>query len=324
TPVGSRFLSKRYDLGISSATIRNTMNDLEDMGYLCQPHISAGRLPTDLGYRFHVDSLMAIPRLRKVERELITDSIDLSSKDEDDIFEVSSRVLSKISSQLGVVLEPSFEKGVFQKMEFVSVSGKRLLAVITIKSGLVKTVMIETDSEVDDKLLSETCQTINNCLFGLTLDEVVESIGVRLSDSSSKANFLLQTIVESSNKLFNFKDQENLYFGGTNYIMTNPEFTDRECTLKILNMLENKETVLHHFEKIHDENVSVRIGEENRQEMFLDYSIISAKYHLGNISGILGVVGPTRMHYAKIIAIVDFMRNFLTSALGGEPGSQRD
>lgn len=317
-PIGSRYLSKRYNFGISAATIRNVMNDLEEMGYLRQPHVSAGRVPTDRGYRFYVDSLMPIPLLTRGDRKFIADNIDTASVDEDELFETSSQVLSKISSQLGVVLEPRFDQGIFQKMELVSVAHKKILAVITIKSGLVKTVTIEVDSEVNDSVLSETSWIVNERLSGLALDVIIDSIDERLTCNSATCNRLLKVIVRSSNKLFNFRDQENLYFSGTDYIMSNPEFSEREYALRILKLIESKQIVLQYFDEIEEDNISIKIGEENRQDMFRDYSIISAKYRIGNVTGTLGVVGPTRMHYAKIISLVDYMRKFLTQMLDGE------
>ncbi len=171
-PVGSRTLAKKYDLGISPATIRNVMNDLEDLGYLSQPHVSAGRIPTDKGYRFYVDSLMLLKSLARRDRNLIEKGLLKVSVDVTDILASASQVLGKISTQLGVVLEPRFYQGVFEKMELVSVSGNRILAVISIKSGLVKTIMMEIKSEVSSEQLHEAYQIINQLLSGLSLWEV--------------------------------------------------------------------------------------------------------------------------------------------------------
>jgi len=311
-PVGSRTLSKKHDLGISPATIRNVMNDLEDLGYLSQPHVSAGRIPTDKGYRFYVDSLMRIKTLAKRDRNLIEKNLLKISVDVTDILASASQVLGKISTQLGVVLEPRFYQGVFEKMELVSVSGNRILAVISIKSGLVKTIMMEIESEVSGEQLHEASQIINERLSGLSLKEVKETIDKRLAGVATRNDRLIRLIVESSNKLFNFENQKELHLGGTHNIVTNPEFLDQKYASRILQLLESKQSILHLLSDKQTEEVSISIGDENQEDGFTGFGVITTRYYVGNVSGTLGVVGPTRMQYAEIVPLVDFMGKILT------------
>ncbi len=312
TPVGSRHLAKKYDLGISPATIRNVMNDLEDLGYLSQPHVSAGRIPTDNGYRFYVDSLMMIRSLAKRDRNLIEKNLLKVSVDVTDILASASQVLGKISTQLGVVLEPRFYQGVFEKMELVSVSGNRVLAVISIKSGLVKTIMMEIESEFSGEQLHEASQIIKERLSGLSLKEVKETIDERLAGVSARNDRLIRLIVESSNKLFNFENQKELHLGGTHNIVANPEFLDQEYASKILQLLESKQSILHLLSDKQAAKVSISIGDENQENGFPGFSVITTRYYIGNVTGTLGVVGPTRMQYDKIVPLVDFMGKVLT------------
>ncbi|NIR71345.1 heat-inducible transcription repressor HrcA [candidate division KSB1 bacterium] len=314
-PVGSRYLSKKYRVGVSPATIRNVMNDLEDRGYLKQPHVSAGRVPTDHGYRLYVDSIMGIPTLSKRERQVIADNLRVASEEEDEIFGTSSRVLSKISSQLAIVLEPRFDQGVFQKMELISMADRKVLVVIMIKSGFVRTVMLELDSDVNSDSLSKSCWFVNERLSGLSIREILDSVEERLSGDSIAHNQVVQTIVNSSRKLFNFKDENYLHFGGMNYLLSNPEFSNREYALKILQLIESKQALLNYLDEISDDKISIRIGKENEDDMFRDYSIVSVRYHRGNVSGTLGVVGPTRMRYARMMSLVDYMGKYLTQIL---------
>lgn len=311
-PVGSRYLAKKYDLGISPATIRNVMNDLEDLGYLGQPHISAGRIPTDKGYRFYVDSLMMIKSLAKRERSLIEENLLRVSVDVADILASASQVLAKISAQLGVVLGPRFYQGVFEKMELVSVSGSRILAVISIKSGLVKTIMMEIETEVSSEQLHEAAQIINERLSGLSLKEVKETIDERLAEVTTRNDRLIRLIVESSDKLFNFENHKELHLGGTHNIVANPEFLDQGYATRILQLLESKQSILHLLSDKQAEEVSISIGGENHEDGFAGFSVITTRYNVGDITGTLGVVGPTRMHYAKIVPLVDFMGKMLT------------
>ncbi|MFQ5823525.1 MAG: heat-inducible transcriptional repressor HrcA [bacterium] len=315
-PVGSRYLAKKYNLGIGSATIRNVMTDLEELGYLNQPHTSAGRIPTDKGYRFYVDSLISVQRLARNERRLIFENLRKVSVDVDEILHTSSQVLGEISSQLGVVLAPRFYQGIFQKMELVPISENKILAVLSIKSGLVKTIMMEIESGVSRDQLNETSWIINERLSGLSLKEIKETIDKRMSGISIEEDKLIRLIVQSSNKLFNFEEYKDLHLGGTQNIMANPEFFDQEHITNILELIESKQIILHIFsEKEEGDKISITIGEENKEELFRNCSIITTSYHIGNVTGTLGVVGPTRMQYAKIISLVDYMGKALTQML---------
>lgn len=318
-PVGSRFLAKKYNLDISPATIRNVMTDLEEMGYLSQPHTSAGRIPTDKGYRFYVNTLMSIESLGLNEKRIILENLRKVTADVDEILHTSSQVLGKISSQLGIVLAPRFYQGVFQKMELVPISDNKILVVISIKSGLVKTIMMEIESGVSKNQLDETAWIINERLSGLSLKEIKETIDKRMSGVSFGDVSLIRLIIESSNKLFHFNQYRDLHLGGTRNIMTIPEFSDQEHLTKLLELIESRQIILHLFDKDEEfDKISISIGEENKEELFRNCSVITTSYHIGNVSGTLGVVGPTRMHYAKIVSLVDYMGKALTQLLSAQ------
>lgn len=318
-PIGSRYIAKRYNLEISPATIRNVMTDLEEMGYLSQPHTSAGRIPTDKGYRFYVDTLMSVKSLSRNEQRIILENLRKVSAEVDEILHNSSQVLGKISSQLGIVLAPRFYQGIFQKMELVPISENKILVVISIKSGLVKTVMMEIASGISRNQLEETSWIINERLSGLSLKEIKETIDKRMSGISSGEDSLIRLIVESSNKLFYFDGHRDLHLGGTPNIMANPEFSDQEHFTKLLELIESKQIILHILDKSKEfDKISISIGEENKEELFSNCSVIATSYHLGNVSGTLGVVGPTRMQYAKIVSLVDYMGRALTQMLSAQ------
>lgn len=314
-PVGSRYLVKKYDLDFSPATIRNVMTDLEDLGLIKQPHTSAGRVPTDKGYRFFVDSVMSLESLARQERRKILDKLRKVSADVDDILHTSCQMLGEISSQLGVVLAPRFYQGIFQKMELVSVSENKILIVISIKSGLVKTIMMEVESELSRDQLYETAWVINERLSGLSLKEIKETIGERMSGISYGEEELIRFIVQSSSKLFDFGEND-LHLGGARNIMSKPEFSDHEHLSKILEILESKQIILHFFNKNTDyKQISICIGEDNKEEFFKNCSVITTSYHIGHVTGTLGVIGPTRMDYPRIISLVDYMGKALTQLL---------
>lgn len=320
-PVGSRALAKKYKMALSPATIRNTMMDLEEMGYVTQPHTSAGRVPTDKGYRFYVDGLASIEELGDRERKQIIDHIREVSQEVEAILESASQMLGRISSQLGVVLSPRFYQGIFQKMEIVQVAETKLLLAITIKGGLVRTIIMEVHRQVSRGRLEETARIINERLHGLTLEEIKNSMDRRLQGLVRGEDSLVQLIVDSADRLFDFDQHRNFHFGGTHNIMAQPEFSDHEKLADILNLLENKEMIVHIFgQEEQAENLSITIGHENRGEVLKHCTVITAAYHLGNISGTLGVLGPTRMQYPKTIALVDFMGKLLTKVLEKRAG----
>jgi heat-inducible transcriptional repressor len=318
-PVGSRYLAKKYNLDISPATIRNVMTDLEEMGYLSQPHTSAGRIPTDKGYRFYVNTLMSIESLGLNEKRIILENLRKVSADVDEILHTSSQVLGKISSQLGIVLAPRFYQGIFQKMELVPISENKILVVISIKAGLVKTIMMEIESGISEYQLDETAWIINERLSGLSLKEIKDTIDKRMAGVTFGDVNLIRLIIESSNKLFQFNQYRDLHLGGAQNIMTIPEFSDQEHLSKLLELIESRQIILHLFDKDEEfDKISISIGEENKEELFSNCSVIATSYHIGNISGTLGVVGPTRMHYAKIVSLVDYMGKALTQLLSAQ------
>jgi heat-inducible transcriptional repressor len=311
-PVGSRYLVKKYNLGISPATVRNVMNDLEEMGYLTQPHVSAGRIPSDKGYRYYVDSLMPVRALSVNERSLIEEALNSVSDDVDEVLEVSSRVLSEISSQLGVVLEPQFYRGIFNKMELVSLSEQRLLVVLSIRSGLVKTITMEVKSAVSREQLDETSRIINERLHGLSLLEVKCSIDERLSGVEGHNEALVRCIVESSDRLFSFIREKDLHLSGTSNIISEPEFANRSYAERVLELIGSREGIIQYFSSSENEGISVGIGCENATHLLDGCSLISTQYFVGEVSGRLGVLGPTRMPYRRIIPIVSYMGDVLT------------
>ncbi|MFQ5707252.1 MAG: heat-inducible transcriptional repressor HrcA [bacterium] len=315
-PIGSRYLAKKYNLAVSPATIRNVMTDLEDMGFIMQPHTSAGRIPTDKGYRFFVDGLMSVQRLLKQQQRTILDKLRKVSVDVDDILYASSQVLGEISKQLGVVLAPRFYQGIFQKIELVPIADNKILVVISIKSGLVKTIMMELESKVSRDRLNETCWIINERLSGLSLKEIKETIDKRMSDVAYGDAGLIRMLIESSDKLFSFAEHRDVHLGGARNIVSNPEFSDQEHLTKIIELLESKQIILHLFNKNENDNkISISIGEENKEELFKNCSIIATSYHIGDVAGTLGVVGPTRMEYGKIVPLVDYVARALTQLL---------
>ncbi|MFN3385259.1 MAG: heat-inducible transcriptional repressor HrcA [Candidatus Thermochlorobacter sp.] len=325
TPVGSRFLSKRSDLGLSDATIRNVMADLEEEGYITHPHTSAGRVPTDKGYRLYVSSMMRVGTLSQSERAKIDQNIEqivATAQDSDDILRESSRILGKISRQIGIVLSPKLSKGVFEKLEIVSLSSNKIMVIISIQSGLVKTIVLEAHSNVPRSKLDALAQMLNERLSGLTLEEIRQSFPERIADCADDTG-LIRVFIDSAERLFdNPPDTDRLHVAGTENILAYPEFEKREKIRGIIELIENENVIVHLLEEVGSadasstiEGVSIRIGKENHDSKMKECSIVTAQYSVGNAVGTVGVIGPTRMDYSKVVRVINYMAKRLSATL---------
>lgn len=321
-PVGSRTISKS-GVGISAATIRNTMSDLEERGLVFQPHTSAGRVPTDQGYRYYVDNLMSAQELEEVQEEGIRSRVlaSLREGNAEDLLDQISRVIAEVSQHLGVVLSPRFEQGIFHRLELVSLTDRRILLVVSIQQGLVKTMVIEADSPVGPAEVTETARVLNECLSGLTVGELRAAARERLNDVRRGDPKLLRIIADETAFLAGQPHSEDLHLGGTGNIFLMPDF-HRQALMGIVNVIEARDPILGVLEcRTEVEGVSITIGNENRQlPEIQSCSLITSRYRVGSASGVVGVIGPTRMRYSWLAALVHYSAR-LTEDLVSERGS---
>lgn len=317
-PVGSRAISKQTDLNLSSATIRNVMSDLEDLDFLETPHTSAGRKPTDKGYRYYVDSLMNKESLNKSEINFIKNQIEDSKTsvvDNEDLFFETSRILGKISHQLAVVTQPFLSSGVFEKLELINISSNKILVVLNIKSGYVRTVIMEVESEISRDKLDRLTSFLNERLQGLTLKQIRETFEERVSDYKYEEPELIQMFINSIDKLYSHEEKgRKIFFGGAGDIITQPEFDDPKNFKNIIELTEDKNLVVHIFQnssKSNDE-VTISIGSENRERKLKDYSVVCTSYSFGDIKGNVGIIGPKRMNYKKMISLIKYTSKLIS------------
>jgi len=315
-PVGSPYLARHRQLGLSPASIRNTLNTLEGLGLLYQPHTSAGRVPTDRGYRFYVDSLMTPCRLTETEKERIRREVSIESRDIEDILDQTAHVLGLVSKQLGITLAPRFQQGIFQRMELLPLSEKRVLLVLTIKSGLVKTVVMEIGAFIPEEKLQETSRVLNERLCDLSIQEIRESLSKRVRDLSVGDPRLIQLILDSAHLFFDFPKDEHLHYGGTTNIVRQPEFRDQVKLQTLMQLLEEGKVLGGVLSDRRQEGVSVTIGSENIRGDMRYYSLLTARYRLSKVNGTVGIIGPTRMRYAKLCAVVDYIAQLLSDIWG--------
>ncbi len=320
-PVGSRNISKQSDLNLSPATIRNVMSDLEEMELLRTPHTSAGRVPTDKAYRYYIDTLMGKESLNDAEIHSIKtqvgdikNSFKNSINEPEEIFAETSKILGKISHMLAVVSEPLLTTGIFAKLELVSLSSTKILAVLNIKSGIVKTLILELDSEVTKTKLDTISSLLNERLCGLTLKEIKETFSQRIGDLSSENPELIQLFINSIDKFYDEEKGGKIYLGGTSEIITQPEFIDMKNVKSIIDLTEDRNFVVHIFQNsdLLNNNVSIKIGDENVDYKLRDLSVLTTAYSFGDVKGKIGVIGPKRMNYAKIITLLEYTSKLIT------------
>jgi heat-inducible transcriptional repressor len=324
TPIGSRYISRRHEavLGLSSASIRNVMSDLEEMGLIGHPHPSAGRIPTDLGYRFYVDSLMELEKISQGEQKAIAAKID-GSEDPAEVLRECARLLGRISHQLCVVSPPRMADGTFEKLELIPLVGNRIMVIISIKSGLVRTIMMEVASEIKREKLEDLSRFLNQRLNGLTLDQIRESFRERVRDAQGEETGLIRLFIDSVDKLFVGPKSEKLHVAGTDSLIEQPEFSHPENFRSVIELISDEEMIIHVLAKSeeHPQSVTVTVGAEHDIDKMKPYSIVSTSYSIGEVGGTIGVIGPTRMPYSRLIPLVDFVAKTVSAMFSHLPKS---
>lgn len=315
-PVGSRVIANKYKLGISPATIRNTMQDLEEMNLITHPHTSSGRVPTDKGYRVYVDTLLEPEELTLWEEGQIKSEILVDYAAVEDLLEQTSRVLAGVSNQLGVTIGPRFDQGILTRVSLIPVAEKKLLVVLAVKHGLVRTILLEAESNLKTEALDKTASILNERLCGLTLGEIKASMDQRLKEVSTADPKLIKLFLESTENLLNFPETEQVHLGGTTNIVDQPEFKDREKLRSLIELLEEKRLLaeLVSAKGIKD-GITITIGKEIERGEMQSCSLVTSSYKAGKVSGTIGIIGPTRMRYAKLVSLVDYTAKLLSDIL---------
>lgn len=319
TPVGSRYISKHFESSLSPASIRNVLADLEEEGYLSHPHTSAGRIPTDLGYRFYINYLMKVEEISEEERKRIEHQLD-KVQDTEELLRETSKLLGQISRQLSVVTSPQLSSGIFEKIELVQVSSSKVLVVISVRRGIVRTIMMEVGCDVQREHLEEISRSLNERLHGLTLKEIRDTFADRVRDLQTERTGLVRLFIDSVDELFtDAKDRERIHIGGTTSIVEQPEFIDPKNFRSVIELIENEDIIVHLLEKHSEQQKGavVTIGSENEDETAKEYSIITSTYEIDGVVGKVGVIGPTRMNYPKVIPLVDYVARTVAKMLGG-------
>lgn len=320
-PAGSRTLSHRFGLGVSPATIRNTMSDLEEKGYLFHPHTSAGRIPTDKAYRVYVDSLLRIAPLAAPERDKLAEQISGGGSAIETILRRAAQSLGILTQELGVALGPRLDQATLQRLELVRLSSERLLMVLTLTGGAMRTIFVELRGEIADSALAEVTAVLNERLAGLEIREIRASLGTRLRDATAGADAhdLLNIFVQEGEQLFEsaipFGDDQ-VVLGQASVLADQPEFATEEGLRRLINLTETRH-VLGDFlrRRNNTQGISITIGNEHDDPRLENWTVVTAEYHAGALTGVIGVIGPTRMPYDKVISLVSHTSRLVTDLL---------
>ena len=315
TPIGSDQLVKQYRLGYSSATVRNDMMALEETGYLKQPHTSSARIPSDLGYRAYVTSLMRREALSPEERIRIEERIRREQGNLRRLFGEASRILGEISRELGVVLTPWMCNWVFDRLEFVALSDNKVLVVIRAESRQAKTVILEIESELKQEDLDKTAALLNERLNGLRLEEIRNSISERMKEVAGGHPELIRRMVGAAEDLFNFAEPLDVHTSGTQNMLMQPEFANPSMMREVLLLVEERQDLLEALKDV-TPSPGISIGRENPTERLQAFSVVKATYSVGKETGSIGVIGPIRMPYRRIVPLVEHMAAIMSTHLG--------
>lgn len=312
-PVGSRYLSRNSNLGLSAASIRNTMSDLEDLGLLDHPYTSAGRIPTEAGYRTFVDELMESRGLSAAEKKAIRRELDTLAGDTQKLLRESSRLLGRLTNLLGLVLSPRISTGVLERLEVVPLSSSRLMFVMSVKGGLIRTIVLQFDSELNRHDLDVIVAMLNERLAGLTLEEIRQTCSERVKDIDEVTG-VVQLVMQEQVSLFSEEpDGGRLQYGETRNVISQPEFSEPEELRTFMELIEDRDTVIdileHGAPRTEDPGrAEIRIGSAVGDRFDVsDYSLVTARYMLGETTGTVGVLGPKRMDYARVVSLVEGM-----------------
>lgn len=315
-PVGSRTLVRDLDLDLSAATIRNVMADLEDMGFLRSPHTSAGRIPTARGYRLFVDSLLRVNDLGSEEIHRIAEEMD-SVDSIQNLLERTSSMLSDITHLASVVMLPRLEQSTLNQVEFMSLSDNRILVILVMSDNEIQNKIIHTARTFSASELEQAANYLNKMFSDKDLPEIRKEMLAELESMKDNVNQLMQAAIEMAQQAIDSGSKDDYVLAGETNLMGVSGWGDIDRLKRLFDTFNRKRDILHLLEQsINAKGVQIFIGEESGYEVLDDCSIVTSPYESeGQILGVLGVIGPTRMDYERVIPIVDLTAKMLGSAL---------
>ena len=315
-PVGSRTIARKYGLGVSPATIRNEMADLEELGYLEQPHTSAGRIPSDKGYRFYVDELMDPQALSPEQVERLREEVLAMHQAMEHMVQRAARLLSLLTQYTAVVMAPEITDTIVKHFQLTLLDDHHVLVVLVTEPGFVKNQIIQTPRPIDAAELSRISKGLAQALVGRSVRDLSRSLFEQLRETDGAGSFhdeVIDLVVRSLSQ----RGEERVYLDGTLHLLEQPEFRDIERVKVLFGFLDREEELAELLTQASRRSgVQVTIGREHQREEMQDCSMVTATYSIGgDVVGTVGVIGPTRLDYAKVVSAVGVMADSLSDVL---------
>ncbi len=313
SPVGSRIVSKflEREMKLSPATIRNIMADLEDHGYIAHPHTSAGRMPTDKGYRFYVDALMDVDHLPHQDTAILG---ELAQRPKELLLKDASKILSSLSHHLAVVRIPRFGDVLVRHVEILPLSSERLVVILSLESDIVQTITMETSSLPTAGTVDEVKRLINERLVGRPLHALSEIFPEVHRDDQGATPSLVRLFVEHVERLGTIGTGTSVHVAGAQQLLTLPEFEDPGRMRSVIELIEDEDVIIHLVDSATQDGLSVRIGNELAHEQFTDYSVVTTTYRVGSAKGSVSLIGPKRMQYSRMMSLVQMVSNVINTS----------
>jgi heat-inducible transcriptional repressor len=314
-PVGSKNLAQMSGLDVSSATIRNIMAKLEDMGLVDSPHTSAGRIPTEAGYRFFIDSLLEVDNLAQSAQQVISQSFS-TDKTSSDLIHSATDILSRVTHLAGIVSLTHTAPAEVRHIEFMKLSDRRVLVILVINQDDVHNKVIHVDRDYSELQLQQAAQTLSRYLIGRSFENARKMLLEELSELRTDVNSIMETVLDAMDEVCSLNDHEDLIMSGETNLLEYAELSDINKLRNLFNVFNKKTDLLKLLDGCTSaDGVEIFIGSESGYSVLSDCSVVGAPYHVkGEIVGVLGVIGPTRIAYEQVIPVVDVTAKLLTSA----------
>jgi heat-inducible transcriptional repressor len=319
-PVGSRTLSRMASLGVSSATIRNIMADLDELGFVASPHTSAGRVPTTRGYRYFVDSLLAPESLSQEMYSSIADELLPRHRGPENLVQAASELLSSLSHMAGVVTVPRRNLAVLRRIEFLPLSERRVLAILVVNQREVQNRIINVERDFGADELERFANALNERYAGRELSSLRRALQDDVVDAQTRVNQTLRDAVLMADQALSGHDQQDYVLAGGSNLLGFQEMTDVSRLRSLFDALDRKRDLLSLFDQcLNAQGMQIFIGDESGYRVLDECSVVTAPYTIdGQVAGVLGVIGPTRMAYHRIIPLVAETARMLSAGLKGE------
>ena len=324
-PVGSKYILQSNLLSCSSATIRNEMAELEQMGYLLQPHTSAGRVPSEMGYRFYVDQL--VEQYANATRDVVQINQLLKAKmaEIDQILDTASRLASSMTSYTGIAIKPKASSATMQKFETVSIDDRNFAVLMITSGGTVKTKKVKAYNSFTPEALKALAALMNEYICGLSADMITLPIIMEMEAAMGEYSHLVSPAVKSVYEVMNELDGGEMRYSGINQLLKYPEYSDTRQFGELLGTLENQDEILDLVSKADSDSINVLIGSESPMEVMNNSSLVFKPIKKnGRTIGVIGVLGPRRMNYKQVLEAIDDITGSISTMIDGEslPGNQ--